>query len=409
MMELLKTLSVKAVQEKMVALCATMKMEMEEVPLLESLHRIVASPIISPHDVPEFNRSTVDGYALRAEDTFGASEGMPAMLVKVGEVYMGTQAEMLVRPGECVYVPTGGMLPEGADAMVMVEYVESMDDTTLLVQQSVSPGANLLRKGEDLKKNEMIFDAGHRLRPQDVGLLAGMGFQKVLVFRPLKVAVISTGDELISPEEPLSPGKIIDMNTYSLSGALNEDGFGVVGRFVVKDDLAILQQTLRDCMEQADIILVSGGSSMGEYDITKKAIDSLGKPGAVVHGMSVKPGKPTIVGMVDGVLMIGLPGQPVSALVVYHLLMKPLLKALTGDNRMTPVVKGRLTVNIPSAPGREHYVMVTLKEDDGQWQVSPQHGKSGMLSMMGRSQGMVRIGTNQEGLLKGDDVEVILF
>lgn len=409
MMELLKTMSVTEVQHKTASLFESKNMPVEEVTLLESLHRILASPVTSPHDVPEFNRSTVDGYAVRAEDTFGASEGVPAMLIKKGEVHMGREAVVTVEPGECVYVPTGGMLPPGADGMVMVEYVEHLDETILLVQQSVSPGANLLRKGEDLQKNEVIFDRGHRLRPQDVGLLAGMGFQKVSVYEPVKVAVISTGDELISPEEALSPGKIIDMNTYSLSAALQEDGFKVVGRSVVKDEMETLQQTLRDYMQTADIILISGGSSMGEYDITKKAIDSMGQPGAVVHGMSVKPGKPTIVGMAEGVLMIGLPGQPVSALVVYHLLMKPLLQRLTCHNIITPTVSGELTVNLPSAPGREHYVMVTLQRENDDWKVSPQHGKSGMLSMMGRSQGMVKIPVNQEGLSKGDRVDVILF
>ncbi len=409
MMELLKTMSVTEVRKKTFSLLADKQLQVEEVYLLEGLGRILAKSVTSPHDVPEFNRSTVDGYAVKAADTFGASDGIPAMLTKKGEVHMGMEANVTLGEGECVYVPTGGMLPPGANAMVMVEYVEDLDDSTLLVQQSVSPGANVLRKGEDLEKEETIFCKGHRLRPQDIGLLAGMGFQKVLVFEPPKVAVISTGDELISPEEDLSPGKIIDMNTYSLSAALQEDGFHVIGRSVVKDDMATLQQTLRDYIKQADIILISGGSSMGEYDITKKTIDSMGKPGAVVHGMSVKPGKPTIVGMAEGVLMIGLPGQPVSALVVYHLLMKPLLWKLTGNNTITPTVSGELTVNIPSAPGREHYVMVTLQEEDGRWKVSPQHGKSGMLSMMGRSHGMVRIPVNQEGLSKGDRVDVILF
>lgn len=409
MMELLKTMSVTEVQKKTFSLLADKQMQVEKVSLLNSLHRILALPVTSPHDVPEFDRSTVDGYAVRGEDTFGASEGIPAMLVKKGEVYMGTEATVTVEPGECAYVPTGGMLPSGANAMVMVEYVEHLDDTTLLVQQSVSPGANVLRKGEDLEKHDVIFDRGHRLRPQDVGLLAGMGFREVSVYAPLKVAVISTGDELLSPEEALQPGKIIDMNTYSLSTALQEDGFHVVGRSVVKDDMETLRQLLRDYMKKADIILISGGSSMGEYDITKKAIDSMGEPGAVVHGMSVKPGKPTIVGMAGGVLMIGLPGQPVSALVVYHLLMKPLLNRLTGNNMMLPTVSGELTVNIPSAPGREHYVMVTLQDEEGHWKVSPQHGKSGMLSMMGRSQGMVKIPVNQEGLSQGDWVNVILF
>ncbi|MDW7672595.1 MAG: molybdopterin molybdotransferase MoeA [Bacillota bacterium] len=408
-MELLKTHSVKAVQETIMSLCSSMTLHSEEVPLPDSLHRILSTPVTSPHDVPEFHRSTVDGYALNAQDTFGASEAMPAMLTLKGEVHMGTQASVIIAPGECAYVPTGGMLPEGADAMVMVEYVEALDQNTLLIQQPVSPGANILHKGEDLQRQEIIFEKGHRLRPQDLGLLAGMGFQNIPVAVPPRVAVISTGDELISPEDPLSPGKIIDMNTYSLSAALREDGYQLSGTAVVKDNLDILQKTIHSFMDKADIILISGGSSMGEYDITKKAIDGMGEPGAVIHGMSVKPGKPTIVGMAEGVLMLGLPGQPVSALVVYHLLMKPLFQYLTDAHVITPVLTGELTVNVPSAPGREHYVMVTLLTENGKILVTPQHGKSGMLSMMGRAQGMIKMDVNQEGLTKGTPVEVILF
>ncbi|MEN1759714.1 gephyrin-like molybdotransferase Glp [Anoxynatronum sibiricum] len=408
-MELLKTKSVTEVQQIIAQLCSHLKLETEVIALSESLHRIVAVPITSPHDVPAFHRSTVDGYAVKSQDTFGASESIPAILTCIGEITMGTQAQLKIADGQCAYVPTGGMLPEGSDAVVMVEYVEQLDETTWLIQQAVSPGANVLRRGEDLSLGEVLFQPGHRLRPQDIGLLAGMGFNKVPVYNPLKAAVISTGDELIAPGDPLEPGKIIDMNTYSLAAALREDGLEVTNTEVVKDDLKQLQHTIARLMKAADVILISGGSSMGVHDITKDAIDGMGKPGVVVHGMAVKPGKPTLVGMVEDTLMIGLPGQPVSALVVYHLLMKPLLKYLWGQQGITPGVTGELTVNIPSAPGREHYVMVRVTEENGRRFVSPQHGKSGMLSMMGYSHGMIKLDVNQEGLQKGDRVEVLLF
>lgn len=408
-MELLKTKSVRDVQQIIIQLCSHLKPVTETIALKDALHRIVGRPITSPHDVPSFHRSTVDGYAVKSQDTFGASESIPAMLTCVGEVIMGAETQLKIENGQCAYVPTGGMLPAGGDGVVMVEYVEQLDETTWLIQQAVSPGGNVLRQGEDLSRGEVIFQPGHRLRPQDIGLLAGMGFQEVAVFCPLKAAVISTGDELIAPGEPLEPGKIIDMNTYSLAAALHEDGLEVTDTVVVKDDLNTLQSVIAKLMKEADVILISGGSSMGVHDITKEAIDGMGTPGVVVHGMAVKPGKPTIVGMAEDTLMLGLPGQPVSALVVYHLLIKPLVKHLWGEQRLQPVITGELTVNIPSAPGREHYVMVRVTEENGRRYVAPQHGKSGMLSMMGYSHGMIKLDVNQEGLQKGDLVEVMLF
>jgi molybdopterin molybdotransferase len=408
-MELLKTHSVKEVQAIMTELCQDIRILTAQIPLLDGLNRILADSVASPHDVPEFNRSTVDGYAVKARDTFGASEAIPVMLTSMGEVHMGKAADIGISHYECVYVPTGGMLPDGSDAVVMVEYAEKLDEMTILVQQPVSPGSNVLKKGEDLKKDEPIFESGHRLRPQDLGLLAGMGCRFVEVLKPLKAAVISTGDELISPDRPLTAGKVIDMNTYSLSAALTADGFEVTETKVVGDHLQELQSAIRDCMKAADIILISGGSSMGVHDLTKDAINGVGRPGVIVHGMAVKPGKPTIVGLVDHVLLLGLPGQPVSALVVYHILMKPLLKNLTGDRSLQPSLSAELTVNVPSAPGKEHYVMATISMQDGKMMVTPQHGKSGMLSMMSRSQGMFKIDVNREGFKKGDIVEVTLF
>ncbi|SFH54155.1 molybdopterin molybdochelatase [Tindallia magadiensis] len=408
-MELFKTKSINEVQEILRSLSLDISLGYEEVALVEGLHRILCNSIESPRDIPEFNRSTVDGYAVKAADTHGANESIPAMLKNMGEIEMGTNTSIEINTGECVYVPTGGMMPEGSDSVVMIECVEEMDNDLILVHQSVAAGENTLLKGEDMKKREVIFDKGHRLRPQDLGLLAGMGFKSVHVYGKLKVGVISTGDELVQPGDELSLGKVIDMNTYSISAAVLEDGGEVVDTAIVPDDIEILKDKLRIMMSTCHLVLVSGGSSMGHRDVTKDAINSIGDPGVVVHGISVKPGKPTIIGKVGETLMIGLPGQPVSALVVYKILINIIMKALGGSGLKMSTTKGKLAVNIPSAPGREHYVMVRIDKDEAENVVHPVHGKSGMLSMMSKADGFVKIESNKEGLNKGTDVTIYLF
>ncbi|RQD67908.1 MAG: molybdopterin molybdenumtransferase MoeA [Tindallia sp. MSAO_Bac2] len=408
-MDLFNTRSVEEAQEILKRLSDDVYIKEEKCALMDSLHRVLSKPIESPHDVPGFDRSTVDGYAVKASDTYGASESMPSMLTYAGEVLMGKPAYISIGAGECAYVPTGGMLPEGSDAVVMVEHVEKMDDETILIHQPITVGANTLKKGEDIHQGMVILDRGHKLRPQDLGLLAGMGYQNVTVFQRLKVGIISTGDEIISPGGKLEPGKIIDMNTYSLSSAVIEDGCDVYAMAVVPDELDLLKDKMAEMMETCHLILVSGGSSMGHRDVTKEAIDSLGKPGVVVHGIAVKPGKPTIIGKAESTLMIGLPGQPVSALVVYRILVRPMLDAVLGNRRFSPTIRGRLTVNVPSAPGREHYVMVSIDEYSDNNHIYPVHGKSGMMSMMSRAQGYIKIEKDQEGLSKGSEVNVHLF
>lgn len=407
-MELLNTHTVEQVQEIIREIGIQGGSLSQTVALEEGLHRCLAEPIQSPHDIPAFPRSTVDGFAVRASDTFGAEESIPAMLQCIGEVEMGKPVSIHIHAGECAYVPTGGMIPEGSDAVVMTEYVEEADKILVLVYQSVSPGANVLAVGEDISAGKAVFQAGHRLRPQDLGLLAGMGYDKISVTTPLKAAVISTGNELIPPGEPLVPGKIIDMNTYSLQAALKEDGFIIAGTAVVGDQRQDLENAINHFMKKADIILVSGGSSMGVHDVTREAIDAMGDPGVIVHGMAVKPGKPTIVGMAEQVLILGLPGQPVSALVVYHLLVRPL--AMEKNGALHPrEAMCILTENVPSAPGKEHWVMVKISSRNGVMTATPVHGKSGMLSMMADAAGMFQISVNQEGLPKGECVKVILF
>lgn len=408
-MELLNTLRIEEAQKKLEKYFIDLKLGQEEISILSAVGRIVCEDINSKVNVPEFNRSTVDGYAVISKDTFGASESLPSFFEVVGEVEMGKQTEIILKSGKSCYVPTGGMLPQNCDAVVMVEYTEVLDDNTVCVHVPVAPKENTLQMGEDIAKGQVIFKKGHKLRPQDIGVLAGMGLTKVNVYCKPKVSIISTGDEIVAPEEEAKLGQIKDMNTYSLATAAMRDGCEVVAMAVVKDNFQLLQSRLSEYIEISDFVLVSGGSSMGEKDITKDVINALGEPGVFIHGLAVKPGKPTIVGMINNKAIFGLPGQPVSALIIYQILVRNLIKHLHEEKNLKPYIVGELTVNIASAPGREHYMMMNISQENGKTIVTPVHGKSGLLSMMTKATGYIKIDTNQEGLTKGEIVKVYLF
>ncbi|SCY03694.1 molybdopterin molybdotransferase MoeA [Alkaliphilus peptidifermentans] len=408
-MELFNTLSIEEAKEKIENVFKNSSLEIEEVTLMEAADRVLADDIISPINVPEFNRSTVDGYAVIAKETVGASEGLPGFLNIIGEVEMGKSAIKSIRSGECCYVPTGGMLPEGSDGVVMVEYTELLDDKTICIQKPVAPLENCLRKGDDIKAGDRVLTKGHLLRSQDIGILAGMGFSKVKVYQKLRIGIISTGDEIVGPEDNLKLGQVRDMNTYSLAAAAIKDGCQISARAVVQDQLELLTQKIKELLEISDIILISGGSSMGTRDITKDAINQLGQPGVFIHGLAVKPGKPTIVGKIGETPVFGLPGQPVSALVIYHILVSNFIRNLQQVSIKQTYIVGELAVNIPSAAGKEHYIMVDISQEKEKNVVYPIHGKSGMLTMMTKSKGYIKIEKNQEGLHKGESVKVYIF
>lgn len=408
-MELLNTVTVKEAKNKIKEEFNKVCLETERINILDAVGRYVSKNIVAPIDVPGFNRSTVDGYAIISKDTFGASESIPSFLKYKGNIEMGTEADVNLKSGECYYVPTGGMLPIGADSVVMIEYTETLGNE-ICIQKPTAPGQNILKKDEDLKNGEVIFKKGHRLRPQDIGMLAGIGIVNIDVYEKVKVSIVSTGDELVPPTEELKPGKIKDMNTYSLSAASAEDGCVIIERAIVKDDRDLLKSKIQECASNSHVVLVSGGSSMGDKDYTKDVINDIGSPGVFIHGISIKPGKPTIIGRVDNTAVFGLPGQPVSALVIYKVFVSFLIKEIYyNEKSINQYIQGEISSNIPSAPGREHYVMVNIKEKKEKTIIEPVYGKSGMLSMMAKARGSVKIDTNVEGLVKGDIVKVLIF
>ncbi|MDI3279963.1 MAG: molybdopterin-binding protein [Bacillota bacterium] len=384
----------------------------EEVGLLEACGRVLAEDVRAQEDVPGFRRSTVDGFAVRARDTFGASESAPAMLEVVGTIPMGEEARDPLPPLSSFAISTGGMLPPGADAVVMLEYVEHVSEGVIEVYRPVAPGENVVEPGDDLRAGQVILPAGHRLRPQDLGLLSAAGYTRVRVRRRPVVGILATGDEVVAPEEKPAPGQVRDVNSYSLAGLVQEAGGLPRLGGIVPDDYQALYRRSAELLAQCDLLLLSGGSSVGRRDYTLQVIQELGAPGVLVHGLALQPGKPAIGGVARGKPIFGLPGHPVSAMVVFAQLVRPVLEHLLGRRPAElppPTVPARLKRNLPSAPGREDFVRVRLLREGDEWWAEPVLGKSGLLTTMTKADGLVRIPSASEGLLQGTLVQVELF
>lgn len=384
--------------------------EQEIVSLPAALGRIAAEDIRSKEDLPPFSRSTVDGYAVRSADTFGAGETAPALFSVTGEVLMGQQTAFEILAGQAAVIPTGGMLPTGADTVVMVEYTEQPDPKTLLVFKPAAPGENLVAQGEDIKGQAIIVRQGQKIAPQHIGILAACGVTRLAVNRKLKVAVISTGDELVDIHEVPGNGQIRDVNSYTLAAMLEESGCFVERMGIVRDNYEQFFGWLQQAVTACQLVVISGGSSVGVRDYTVKAIGALGAPGVLFHGIAVKPGKPTIFGMTGAVPVFGLPGHPVAAMTVCEQLVKLAVRRLNGHKLFGEKlsVPAHLTRKIASAPGRDDFIHVKLSKQDGEFVATPIFGKSGLIRIMVQADGVVHIPENKSGLYEAERVEVVL-
>ncbi len=382
----------------------------ERVPLHSACGRILAEDISSDENLPAFNRSTVDGYAVRAADTSLASESIPVFLTLTGEVEMGRKSTKPIEQGECVYVPTGGMLPEGADAMVMVEYCECFDETGVAISDSVSPGRNIIFAGEDARAGEIVLSKGTYIRPLEIGVLAEVGVIDPMVYVPFDMTLISIGDELVDPGTVPALGEIRDINTYSISALARKAGCNVINTYMLLDDEMLLKDTIAGAMKNSDIVVVSGGSSQGIKDATARVIDELASRGVLTHGLAIKPGKPTITGYddVSQTLLIGLPGHPVSAIMVFEMILSWLWDTLTPP-RGVPSIEASIDRNLPGAPGKDTLQMVKLTEVNGRYIACPIFGKSGNITRLSIADGYVVIPRNKEGLKAGEAVRVQLL
>ena len=389
----------------------------ETITVAKAYGRVLACDLRAAVDLPHFHRANMDGYAVRAQDTFGASASIPAYLRFAGTVEMGREPTRALRSGEAMRIATGGMLPPGSDAVVMIEYTEEVGaagNATVEVHRGVAPWENVLRIGEDIAKGQPIFARGRRLRARDLGALTGIGITRVQVFRRPRVALLSTGDEIVPPDATPRPGQVRNINAYSLIAMAAEAGATVVDLGVIQDRRDRLQQSLRRALTGHDAVLISGGSSVGTKDLTLDVISSFPRSEIIFHGISVAPGKPTILARALDKPVLGLPGHPQSALIIFDIFGGPLLRVLGGEDAATVfapqrTVRARLDQNVASQPGREDYVRVTLAERDGQRIASPLPGKSGAIFNLVKADGLVRIAASAEGLEEGTDVEVILL
>jgi putative molybdopterin biosynthesis protein len=386
-------------------------LDVEEIPLLEACNRVLAEDITATLDIPPFNRSTVDGYAVKAEDTFGADENKPARLKLCGTVNIGEPTKIAVTRSTAVEIVTGAPMPEGADAVVMVEHTERKDND-LYVYSAVAKHENIMKAGADIKKGEKVLKAGQLLGSREIGVLAALGMAKINVYAIPCVAVLSTGAEVTEPGERLPPGKIYDINAYSLTAAVLESGGKPIYLGVFLDDMSELQKALRQALASADMVVTSGGVSVGPKDVMPQALDSLGKPGVIVCGVAIKPGKPTTVALIDKKLIFSLPGHPTSALLVFHLLARPIIEHMAGIKaEKNSRVKAFMAMRIFPAKGRRTFIMVRLKRDKSNRLVAEPvpTGLSGAITTLAKADGFVEIAENQQYIDVNEEVLVHLF
>ncbi len=378
------------------------------------LGRTLAEDIVAPHPLPDFQRSTVDGYAVRAGDTHGASDSLPAYLNLIGEVPMGDAPAFEIGSGQCALIHTGGMLPDGAHAVVMLEYTQSVQKREIEIFRAVADGENVIRVGEDVAQGQRIQVQGSLMRPAEIGGFMALGIIKVRVVRKPRVGLISTGDEVIDPSQSPRPGQVRDVNSFTL-GALVEKSGGLAKLYgIVSDEFDALKNAAAKALSECDVVIITAGSSASTRDMTAAVIRSLGAPGVLVHGINTRPGKPTILGVCDGKAVIGLPGNPVSALVNGYLFVVPVIEKLLGALPLPKAtVLARLTVNLSSQAGREDWwpvkLIVNRKSKIENLDADPIFGKSNLIFTLAAANGLLRIHPDATGLSAGELVEVFLI
>jgi molybdenum cofactor synthesis domain-containing protein len=383
----------------------------EEIPLLEAHDRVLRENVVSALDIPPFNRSTVDGYAVKAEDTFGAEENQPVTLKVRGVVNVGEPPKVSLAKGDAAEIVTGAPVPDGADAVVMVENTDR-EGAALRVYRAVTKDENVMKKGTDIKKGETVLKAGQVLGASDIGALAALGLTTAKVSKIPVVAVLSTGGEVTEPGKELPAGKIYDINAYSLSTAVRESGGKPVYLGVVPDDEAALRKALEHALASADMVLTSGGVSVGPHDLTPQIVNSLGKPGVLVSGIAVKPGKPTTVALVGRKPVFSLPGHPTSALLIFHLLARPVIQIMSGRAATeAKTVKALAATRMFSAKGRRTFVMVKLKRDRSNRLLAEpvETGASGAITTLAKADGFVEVPENQQFIDADEEVDVALL
>jgi molybdopterin molybdotransferase len=400
---MLNVISLEKAREMLNEKCFMQRLHTETVPLGQTLGRVLAEDVAAKEDVPGFTRSTVDGYAVIAAETFGASAATPALLRMTAAVQMGRKPDFRICAGECAATPTGGELPSGADAMVMIEDVERFDGGFIAVERPAAPGNHIIFAGDDAKKGSVVLSAGKKLAPPDIGALAALGQTVVTVAKKPRVRVLSTGDEIVDPSETPKNGEVRDVNGALLTAAAGDAGAEAAFCGRVPDDKTQLAERMHSCAQECEMLLLSGGSSVGVKDAAANCTAQLGE--MLFHGLAVKPGKPTFAGMIGATLVIGLPGHPAAAWFIFHLLVRPAVEAMMRQTQAERTFSARLASAVPSNAGREEYIAVRLTEGKAE----PLMSKSGLISVLARADGYIGIPRDTEGLSKDAPADVHLF
>jgi len=434
MPEFLTLLAPEEAREKLFSHLPAPEPVSEEINVVSSLGRVTAEDVRAPQPLPDFRRSTVDGFAVRAKDTYGASDSLPGYLVLAGEVPMGDAPQSALEPGQCMTIHTGGMLPDGADAVVMLEYTQTVEsgstrpNAEVEIAKSVAEGENVIAIGEDVAQGQVVQPKGSLMRPAEIGGLMALGITRFRVSKRIRVGLISSGDEVVPPEYAPRPGQVRDVNSYTLAALVTKAGgepelYGIVG-----DNFDTLKRTAARALSECEAVIITAGSSASTRDMTADVIDQLGEPGVLVHGINTRPGKPTILGVCDGKAVIGLPGNPVSALVNGYMLVVPLIERLLGQTpRLKATIQARLTINLPSQAGREDWWPVRLITENAErtekknkensvvsvdsvvnYQADPIFGKSNLIFTLAAADGLLKIPPDATGLSAGEIVEVML-
>lgn len=406
MLDLLKVDSLDLTIEKLYNECVNngFHIDIEEIDVNDSLDRFLAEDVVSDVNVPEFERSVVDGYAVVAKDTEAANEAIPTFLNVVGESVMGKPCDIEIKSGECVYVPTGAMLPKGATACVMVEYTENITDDKIAIYTSVAEGKSVIKIGDDISKGSTLIKKGKRLTPADIAYLSSI-VSKVKVYKKPNITIISTGDELVDYRERMSLGKIKNTNTNALINLSKKYGFNVLYFHLLKDDENLLEKTIKDAMQNSDIIVTSGGSSKGKKDVSSIVINRNTSSGVLTHGIAIKPGKPTITAYdkKTNTIIVGLPGHPVACAVLFKMVVIDVVYKLLSVTKKDYICYGTITENLPSSPGRKTIQLVNI---DADFNIYPIYGRSGLTRILSIADGYIILDTNQEGINKGEKVKV---
>lgn len=392
------------------------KLQVEKIKLNNAAGRILAEDILSPVDLPPFSRSTVDGYAVKAADTAGASASMPTYLDIIGSVQMGQKTEIELKSGQVAAVPTGGMIPQNADAVLMIEDTEKIESKLIESFKALAVGENIVQKAEDIGAGELLFKKGHKIMARDIGALAGLGITEFDVFQKAAVSIISTGDELIPAEAKAKAGQIRDINSYSIAAYLDKIGAETKKVGIIKDKFENLKSALQKELGQ-DLVLISGGSSVGIKDMTIDLLNSLGEPGVLLHGLAIKPGKPTILADIEGTIVVGLPGHPASAWTVNTVLSAEIVRVLNGEKKPSEMgsennkyfIEAELTRNLVSDKGREEYIPVKIIEKNEKLFAEPLLAKSSLITNLAYGDAVLKIPQNKEGIDKGELVRLKLI